>query len=93
MNRNGMGPNNEGPMTGRGNGFCSGNSSYRNYRGAFCRGRGFGQGLRRDFSDKEVEAFIGRPNADIKYNKGNLNEQKEYYQRKLDEINKKLQEI
>lgn len=93
MNRNGMGPNNEGPMTGRGNGFCSDNSSYRNCRGAFCRGRGFGQGFRRAFSDNETEAFIGGSNATIYRKKEMLSEKKSYYEKKLAEIEKELEEI
>ena len=60
MRRNGMGPNDEGSMTGRGLGNCSGNSFegqgpfYGNKaygRGYFCRrnntdGQGLGQGRR-----------------------------------------------
>ena len=103
MNRNGMGPNNEGPMTGRGNGFCSDNSSYRNCRGTFGRGRGFGQtcgqgynfgrGFRRAFLDEEIEAFIGGSNATIYKKKEILSEKKKYYEEKLAEIEKELEKI
>lgn len=91
MRRNGMGPNNEGSMTGKGLGNCSGNTFegqgpfYGNKaygRGYFCRknnGQGLGQG--RGF-----------------FNAG-LNEQEVYEARKailekeLAQINEKLKEI
>ena len=119
MNRNGMGPNNEGPMTGKKMGFCRRNVNGENYRSNFCRngalgrgfeegwgfgqGRGFRQGfgnqsncsegLWRAFSDKEVEAFVVGPEAKVYTRKDILNEQKDYYEKKLNDIKQELEEI
>ncbi|MDC7239723.1 MAG: DUF5320 domain-containing protein [Spirochaetales bacterium] len=57
MNRNGMGPENMGPMTGRGMGSCKKNGADVNAqgsfgtgrRGAYGRGRGAGRGCGRGF--------------------------------------------
>ena len=84
----GTGPNGEGPMTGRGLGYC---------RGFFRRGRGFGRGFRwraRAFQmQPQVIPVIKEPQLTEAEEKKMLQEELEYLKEEMKDIEKRLKEL
>jgi len=89
--RDGTGPMGTGPMTGRGLGFCAGANAVR-YRVGLGRGLSLGLGCRRGFG-----RWFGRglvtDEAALKMQKELLQNQKAILEKRLDAINKQLEEL
>lgn len=101
---NGTGPNGMGPMTGRGDGRCAGNSipGYMNNgggRGFFGFGRGLGLGLGGGRGWRNIfraTGLTGRQRAGVAAPQQDLNalkQQAENLQNSLDEINRRMDEL
>ena len=87
--RDGTGPAGQGPMTGRGMGFCTGARPANYYGYGYGRGFGRGMGLRRGF---------GRYYNDLgpvgyKTQRDFLAEQKEFLKQRLEIINSQLEDL
>jgi hypothetical protein len=102
----GSGPSGMGPMTGRGMGYCTGNSvpGYANYgRGSF--GAGFGSGFRRGygrgFGFRRAPYFANQPvyNGDIYYpdinysDKEVLENQKGALEKQLESVKERIKSL
>jgi len=86
--KNGTGPFGEGPMTGRGYGFCTGNGLRTKLR------RGLGYGCRRGFGN----GYYRQSNSAISSNTSqhsleNLIEQKRLLEKRIQEINNSLEKF
>ncbi|HHX32001.1 MAG TPA: DUF5320 domain-containing protein [Bacteroidales bacterium] len=89
--RDGTGPGGDGPMTGRGLGFCSGADVLKYGAGI---GLGLGLGLARRFGlgrrlGRNIEASEIAPESQ----KEMLQKEKEILQNRLDDINKQLKKL
>lgn len=89
--RDGTGPMGHGKMTGRGLGFCSGIDASASGFGTvrnFSRGQKFGLGLGYGCRKGFGRYFAGQFSETI--NKDKLSEERDFLQKRLDEINKQL---
>lgn len=87
----GTGPLSQGPLTGRGFGFCSGGAGVGYGRG-FGYGLGRGSGFRCGFGMGAGRGF-GRGFMDAGAQKELLTEQKAFFEEKLELINKQLEDL
>ena len=90
--RNGTGPMGQGAMSGRGLGYCTGVNAGGVFGAGMGRsfgcgmgcGKGLGYGFKRGFGEPYVGQFSGLTQKDM------LTEQRELLKRRLDAINKQL---
>lgn len=88
---NGTGPMGEGPMTGRGLGYCNDNNKETlGYgrgmgQGFFCRGGGRGRGYGRGYVNYQNASNPGTSDLDI------LRKQKDFLDKRIEELEKSIE--